>query len=49
LATALSMTEAFKKAGGSLIAKDYPSWGDINVETEWADWAKNVIVANSKM
>ncbi len=48
-ATALSMTEAFKKAGGSLIAKDYPSWGDINVENEWADWAKNVIVANSKL
>ena len=48
-ATALNMAESFKKAGGSLIAKDYPSWGDINVEREWADWAMNVIVANSKL
>ena len=47
--TALEMAEAFKKAGGSLIAKDYGSWQDINVEREWADWAMNVIVANSKL
>ena len=47
--TALEMAEAFRKAGGSLIAKDYGSWQDINVEREWADWAMNVIVANSKL
>ena len=48
-ATALGMAEAFKKAGGSLIAKDYPAWGDINVEPEWADWARNIIVAHSNL
>lgn len=47
--TALSMAEAFKKAGGSLIARDYPSWEDINVKREWADWAMNIILANSNM
>lgn len=48
-ATALHMAEAFKKAGGSLIAKDYPTWSDINVEPEWADWARNILVAHSNM
>jgi len=47
--TALHMAEVFKQAGGSLIAKDYSNWPDINVEREWADWAMNVIVANSKL
>ena len=47
--TAFEMVDAFKKAGGSLIAKDYPSWEDINVEREWADWAMNVILANSEL
>ena len=47
--TAFEMVDAFRKAGGSLIAKDYPSWEDINVEREWADWAMNVILANSEL
>ena len=48
--TALEMAEAFKACGGSLIAKDYgglSSLADINVEPEWAQWATDVIVANS--
>ena len=44
---ALEMCKLFKKAGGGWIAKDYPSYGDIGVKTEWAEWARDVIVANS--
>jgi len=47
--TALTMTECFKKAGGSLIAKDYPSWGDINVKDEWAAWARKVFIDNADL
>lgn len=47
--SALHMAEIFKKHGGALIAKDYPSWGDIDVKTEWADWARKVIIDNSAM
>lgn len=47
--TALEMVKAFRGAGGSLIAKDYGNWQDIDVKREWADWAMNVIVANSRM
>ncbi len=47
--TALEMTEAFKAAGGCLIAMDYGSWGDIGVEQEWADWARNVIINNAEI
>lgn len=48
-ATAFEMVDSFKKVGGPLIAKDYPAWGDINVEPEWADWARNIIITNSNM
>ncbi|HML47351.1 MAG TPA: uroporphyrinogen decarboxylase family protein, partial [Clostridia bacterium] len=41
------MAECFR-ASGSLIAKDYPSWQDIGVEAEWARWARETLVANSK-
>ncbi|MBO4325780.1 MAG: hypothetical protein J5950_00730 [Clostridia bacterium] len=41
------MCELFREAGGGWIAKDYPSYGDIGVEKEWAAWAQNVIVENS--
>lgn len=44
-----AMSRAFQKIGGGLIAKDYPSLGDINVKPEWATWAENVIVANSAL
>ncbi len=44
---ALHMAQAFCRTGRALIAKDYPSWGDINVRSEWAKWAMDVIVANS--
>ena len=47
--TALNMVNVFRQHGGALIAKDYPTWHDINVEREWADWAMNVIVSNSRM
>ncbi len=38
---ALKMIEAFD-GKGSLIIKDYPTYEDIGVEEEWANWAKNV-------
>jgi hypothetical protein len=46
---ALHMVNTFKKHGGSLIAKDYPTWGDINVLPEWAQWARDVISANAAL
>lgn len=47
--TAGDMVDAFKAAGGCLIAKDYPSWGDIGIEPEWADWARKVMLANAEL
>lgn len=47
--TAFEMADVFRKSGGALIAKDYPSWGDIDVKEEWARWAMDVIVANSRL
>jgi hypothetical protein len=46
---ALAMVRAFKKHGGSLIAKDYPTWHDINVLPEWAQWARDIIIANAAL
>lgn len=41
-AAARGMLAAFE--GGGLIAKDYPSLGDIHVPDEWAGWAREVFV-----
>ena len=41
------MVESFKSCGGSLIAKDYAPWSDINVEEEWAQWARDIIIQNA--
>jgi len=46
---AFEMLDIFKKCGGSWIAKDYPSYGDIGVDPKWARWAEKIIVANAKM
>ena len=46
---ALHMVKEFKKYGGSLIAKDYPSWEDINVLPEWHQWAREIIIANANL
>lgn len=46
---ALEMCAVFRTCGGSWIAKDYPSFADIGVNPEWAGWAMNVIVNNSKI
>lgn len=42
---ALRMITAFK-GKGSLILKDYPSYGDIEVNEEWATWARDIFMAN---
>ena len=47
--TAKDMCDVFRAHGGNLICKDYPSYGDIGVDTQWARWAQNVIVENSWM
>ena len=40
---ALRMCKAF--ARGGLILKDYPAYGDIGVEEEWAGWAREIFLA----
>ena len=48
--TALEMVNSFKSiCHGSLIVKDYPSYRDINVKEEWADWARNVVLKNCQL
>ncbi|NMB95858.1 MAG: hypothetical protein GYA02_04490 [Clostridiaceae bacterium] len=42
---AKKMIEHFGKLKGGFIAKDYPSWEDINVKDEWAQWARDVFVS----
>ncbi len=44
---ALEMCKAFREAGGGWIAKDYPSYDDIGIDTEWAQWARDIILKNS--
>jgi len=46
---AMNMVCRFKECGGSLIAKDYPGWSDIDVKEEWAQWARDVIIANADL
>ncbi len=45
---ALLMINAFKKVGGGLILKDYPTYHDIGVKQEWATWARKVFMKNIK-
>ena len=47
--TALDMCDVFRKNGGNLICKDYPTYNDIGVDLEWARWAMDVIVSHSDM
>jgi len=47
---ALEMVDNFRTiCGGSLIVKDYPTYGDIGVKEEWADWARDTVIANSNL
>ncbi len=36
------MIEAFIDNGGGLIIKDYPTWQDIDIKDEWAQWARDI-------
>ncbi|MFA7204856.1 MAG: uroporphyrinogen decarboxylase family protein [Saccharofermentanales bacterium] len=48
--TALEMADNFRNISrGGFIAKDYPSYNDINVKEEWADWARDVFLKNSSI
>ncbi|MGI5895101.1 MAG: uroporphyrinogen decarboxylase family protein [Candidatus Merdivicinus sp.] len=42
---AFRMISAFR-GKGSLILKDYPTYQDIEVDEEWATWARNVFLAH---
>lgn len=42
------MIDYFRKFNGGFIAKDYPIWEDINVKDEWAQWARDIFIANAK-
>ena len=45
---ALYMMDNFRKhCRGGLIVNDYGSWADLHVEEEWAQWARDVVVANA--
>ena len=46
---AKNMVDAFKRCGGSLVAKDYNTWSDINVEPEWQQWARDIIIKNAEL
>ena len=46
---ALRMVNAFKSVGGGLIAMDYGNWQDLNVEPEWQQWARDVIIENASI
>ncbi|GMQ59310.1 hypothetical protein AN1V17_37070 [Vallitalea sediminicola] len=39
---ARDMVTCFGGYGGGFIAKDYPTWEDIDVKEEWAQWAREV-------
>jgi hypothetical protein len=41
------MCDLFRAAGGGWIAKDYPTYNDIDVDPAWAKWAEDIIIANS--
>ena len=41
------MTDLFRMRGASIIAKDYPTWGDIGVREEWAEWAREAFIENA--
>lgn len=45
----LDMCNVFRENGGHLVCKDYPTYGDIGVETDWAKWALDVILKNSDL
>ena len=46
---AKNMVDAFKAVGGGLIAMDYGNWQDLNVEPEWQQWARDVIIGNASI
>ena len=47
---ALTMMNNFKKhCGGGLIINDYGSWKDLHVSEEWAEWARQTVIANAAL
>lgn len=41
---ARKMIQYFGKFNGGFIAKDYPQWDVINVQEEWAQWAREIFM-----
>ena len=47
---ALTMMDNFRRhCGGGLIINDYGSWKDLHVEEEWAQWARDAVIANAAL
>ena len=42
--SAKKMVQLFRSKGASIIAKEYPSWSDINIHEEWAAWAREAFL-----
>lgn len=42
--TARKMIRELGRFGGGFIAKDYPSWEDIDVLDEWTNWARDIFL-----
>jgi hypothetical protein len=42
------MVDCFGRFNGGFIAKDYPSWEDIDVCDEWAQWARDIFIENAE-
>lgn len=43
--TAENMKKYLFVNGGGLIAKDYPTWDDIDIKDEWTQWARDVFMS----
>lgn len=44
---ARKMVTHFGGFEGGFIAKDYPTWEDIDVKDEWAQWARDIFISES--
>lgn len=45
---AKKMIDILGRHQGGFIAKDYPTWEDIDIKPEWAKWARQVFVDNGR-
>lgn len=46
--SAKKMIDCFGRFNGGFIAKDYPTWEDIDVCDKWAQWARDIFIENAE-